>query len=352
MKVLVIGCGRIGAHPSERLVGTVPAGWLPVSHIENWLMTLPRGNIAICDTDNEAVERWSSYYDIKNVFLDYSRAISSFQPDIISIATRTPEKSRIIISALKAGVTRGIYVEKPLASSLATTVDICERVTAAKCHLFYGANRRYHSCYTYAKEIIDNGTIGKLEQIIVEHGPSKLMWTHPHTADLIDFYLNGAPFYSVNSYCRTDSFNYIGNHTIDSDPIVEFARIEFEGNVQAIITSGRGHNVMLHGEKGIIRINSNGESLTLYTSAEADKYYFRNVQPIHPSIELPCTANAFQQLVQSLSDTHPDNPRHIINGTAMLMGIAWSHLNDGQIVRYSDIPHSLCVTGRYNELNP
>ena len=34
LKSAVIGLGRMGAEPSKRLEGKVPAGWLPISHAE------------------------------------------------------------------------------------------------------------------------------------------------------------------------------------------------------------------------------------------------------------------------------------------------------------------------------
>lgn len=346
LKVLVIGCGRIGAEPSTRLMGELPHGWLPISHLESWLSLLDPQNIAICDPIEAALLKCTSIYPVKQTFSDHRLAISEFIPDIISLATRTPEKSTIISDAIDLACPKGLYVEKPLANSLADASYILNSLNNFKCAFAYGANRRYHYLYKKAKRLIDEGIIGRIEQIIVEHGPAQLMWTHPHSADLIDFFTDSSPPVKISGQLYHQSVNNVSNLIVDSDPVVKWGVIELENGVQAIITSGKGHNIRIHGSKGILTVHSNGEFLTIYSPRFEDKYYYSDLVQYTGQLSDSSTVCAFKQLINSVENQTPNQGDYIMNGLVILMGLVWSHINNGAPIDTESIPFELTVTGK------
>src|SRR5262245_2682420 len=96
MKAATIGCGRMGAQPSARAEGTVPAGWLPLSHVEA-LLAVPGTTVeALGDLDEKALALWSGHYGIAGCYTDYRRLIDEIRPDVLTVATRTPAKAEII----------------------------------------------------------------------------------------------------------------------------------------------------------------------------------------------------------------------------------------------------------------
>jgi len=346
LKILVIGCGRIGAEPSTRLEGELPHGWLPVSHLESWLSIKNLGHIAICDPIEEALQRCRELYPIRTCFADHRFAMEHFKPDIISLATRTPVKAEIIKDALKLCDLRGLYIEKPIANSLIGAEKTLNQLSEFNCALAYGANRRHHYLYKKAKELLAQGTIGQVGQIIIEHGAAHLMWTHPHTADLIDFFSDSSAPVKITSQLRDGSLNSASGLTIDGDPLVRWGVIELENGIEAIITSAEGHNIRIHGSDGIMTVHSNGEFITVYSRRHGDRYYYSNFRQYSGFPAESSTVCAFRGLINSIESRIPTKGDHIMNGMKMLMGLAWSHINNGRPIAVDSVPLELTIMGK------
>lgn len=380
MKFAVVGCGRIGAQPSSRIENDLPQGWLPVSHVESFLQIKGNHELALCDSDKNSVERWSAHYGVSCSYTDYRELFTKFQPDVVSIATRTPSKKEILFSACDAGV-RGIYLEKPIANSLKGCHEILHKVQQSGCHLFYGVNRRYHESYRLAKQWIRNGVIGELQEINIEHGPSQLLWTHPHSMDLILFLIGSTELESVQARFSQTTFHRICENVIDSDPVLESAHFRFYNGVTANILRTRGLNVRIAGRDGILSILSNGECLEVQRRKRPDSSYFLEKYVENPKAEIGATVTALTELVNRVSQTQSNgllnqplaksewenntptdhfarNPslmapqtaislKEIEIGTRMLFGCVWSHLKEGKVSSLSDVPEALEVTGRW-----
>jgi len=186
MKVLLIGCGRMGANTSESLKRQLPLGWLPLDHLSAIQSESEFELIGICDSNNEMLNTIASKFDITNFYTSYEEAIHESKPDIISIATRTPGRSEIINYAIANGV-KGVHTEKPICNSIRETKAVIEFAKSNAVKLSYGTYRRYHFLYRQIKELIVNGEIGKVIEVQVHHGKSSTLWSQPHAADLIVF---------------------------------------------------------------------------------------------------------------------------------------------------------------------
>jgi len=349
MKATVIGCGRMGARPQKSVYGSFANGWLPLSHIEAIQEVEGLELVAACDVDEKSLRFVKETYSVNNVYQDYRELIDIEKPDIISIATRTPIKKDIIEYACKNGV-KGIYVEKPLANSLQCTQEILLLVQQAGCKLLYGVNRRYHQAYNAAKEMITNGLIGDLVNVTVDMGASQLLWTHPHSVDLIMFFANTTDLVSVQSQLVSDSTLVDVNGNIDSDPIVEFAHFKFKNGVSGTISQRGGINVMLAGTKGNITVHADGHYIEVFTPSLSSGSYFLNQSIKHIFPAESATVNAFKKMLRSITinDPLPISIQEIEGGTKMLLGCVWSHLNDGKLIKPAEMPSSISVSGHYN----
>lgn len=351
IKVAVIGCGRIGASPSSRWEGQVPAGWLPMSHTESLLSINQVEQLALCDSDQDRLKQASECYEIKKLYTDYRELIDKFKPDIITIATRTPLKVEIIEYACKHGV-RGIYVEKPIANSMRQCNEVLSLVEKYKVKLAYGVNRRYHSVYRQAKELIDQNYIGDVFEIGVDHGKSQLLWTHPHVVDLVIYFTNQAKLQSIQSVLSSGSLNRISEMVIDSDPVIENAFFKFESGVTANINKSDGLNVRISGSKGNMIIHGNGAYIQVNQKATESSPYYLDQKTLSPIITQSATVTVLTELIDSviLDLQSPISLAEVALGIKMLMGCVWSHLNEGKLIDPSQIPENLLVTGKYGEL--
>ena len=220
LKSAVIGLGRMGAEPSKRLEGKVPAGWLPISHAEA-ILSIERLKLeAICDTNESRVHEISKIYNVDKVFTNYQDLLDNEHIDFLCIATRTGERCEIIRYAISKGI-KFIYFEKPVSRSISECVSILELAQLNNVVLGYGVNRRYNDVYRYAKDLIKSGELGDLIQINIEAGRTNLFWSHPHSTDMILFFADSTELEYIQGSCRFQN-NYIpeSNLYIDDDPIM------------------------------------------------------------------------------------------------------------------------------------
>ncbi len=354
LKGAVIGCGRMGAKSSTRLEGIVPSGWLPISHAESIINAKSVSLVALSDINPVELNNAGNLYNIQRLYRDYTELLLTERPDIVSIATRTPLKDEIISSSCKSGV-KGIYVEKPIANNIADCRKILELSSKYSCFLSYGVNRRYHYIYRHAKEILSSGELGDMLEITIEFGTAQLLWTHPHSMDLLIFFA-GYPA-SIQCNLEEKSLNYVNPMMVDSDPIIENAIFSFENGLVGRISRGQGGVVRILCSEGTLTIHGDGAFIQVSKKSHANSEYFLSQSYIHPQSPRGATVVAFEEMVAAVTGELQKedyygliSPKDIEFGMRMLIGCLHSHNNKGQKVSIKDVPENLTVTGRVGEL--
>jgi predicted dehydrogenase len=106
---------------------------------------------------------------VKGAFVtrDYRELLRNPDLDAIGIFSPDHVHEEHAIAALNAG--KHIYLEKPMAISVAGCDRILRAWHKSGAQLMMGFNMRYMSVISKAKELIDGGTIGKLKAIWVRH---------------------------------------------------------------------------------------------------------------------------------------------------------------------------------------
>jgi len=343
----IIGLGRMGAEPSTRLEGKVPNGWLPTSHIEALMSSKDVVLKAICDLNMDRVKWVSDYYKLQAT--KYSAPLELFneQLDIITIATRTPERYDLLMHALKHAV-KAIVVEKPLANSIMKSSEIITNVVDKNCILGYGAARRAMNIYQQAKEIIQSGEVGEVQSIVAEFGYSKLLWTLPHAVDLFLFYANTSEVDYVSGHCSFNGGQLLNPNNFDGDPLVESATIKFKNGVVANIVPGNGLNIRLGCSKGIVTIHGDGDFIEINFP---DKYssYYTGSKKIENHYENSGICNIYSSIIKSLRDNIPFNiikPQEIETSQKILFGIMQSSLAEGKRLSISSLNEEFYISGR------
>ncbi|MDP9369611.1 MAG: inositol 2-dehydrogenase [Chloroflexota bacterium] len=147
VRVALIGAGRIGLRHARTLATRVPRADL----------------VAVADAIPEAarstaatvrLERWTT--EAASLFADPSI-------DAIVIASSTETHAPYIIAAAEAG--KDIFCEKPIALDLAATDAALEAVERSGVRLQIGFQRRFDKGYRRAKEMIESGTLGRIESL-------------------------------------------------------------------------------------------------------------------------------------------------------------------------------------------
>ena len=90
---------------------------------------------------------------------------------------------------------RGIFCEKPIATTLEDADAIVSAVRAAGVAMNVNYTRRWFPEFVEARRIIRSGEIGRLSQIVIEMGGprSMLFRNHTHSLDLVNFLADSEP---------------------------------------------------------------------------------------------------------------------------------------------------------------
>ena len=141
MRILVVGCGSIGAR-----------------HIRN-LKTMHVGEIAACDTDKNRLSTIRDEFSLSEVFTDLEDALGK---GFETVLVCTPPSTHIAIAreALEHGA--HIFIEKPLSNTLNGVDDLIKRASRKKRVLFVGYNFRFHPGLTMVKNSVAKKEIGAL----------------------------------------------------------------------------------------------------------------------------------------------------------------------------------------------
>lgn len=317
VRAAVIGCGRMGAQRREAY--EFPNGWLPITHAHVLQSIEGVELVALSDVNKSALNHAGETYGVTALYRDYREMLEAEKIDLVSIATRTPEKADII----RACGDRMVYVEKPIANSIALARQCLSKPVA------YGVNRRYHAVYRKAKELVAAGAIGDVVEIVFEFGHSPLLWCHPHTVDLAVFFL-GADVLSIDAKLSGDP--------TECDPKVDYARFEWR-NASAVITRGGGCNTRIYGSRATMTIHADGTRIQIDRGdAYRDNYEIREFQHSESA-----SVTAIKELIAG----NPTPSDEIVAGMQMLMGCVHSNIL-GQPVQPHQVPEDLTVFGYHN----
>lgn len=172
-------------------VGIIACGLIAEAHLRAYRAIPAVEVVAGADLSPEVRARWASEHGIPHMYAGAAEMLERERPDIVSICTWPPLRPEMTELACAHGV-RGILAEKPMAVDLAG----CDRMIAAAERsgtvLIVGHQRRFHTRYVRARELIDSGAIGDVAQISVFIG-GDLLTSATHMVDVIRYLLHDAP---------------------------------------------------------------------------------------------------------------------------------------------------------------
>lgn len=115
---------------------------------------------AVCDIDPKTAEAAAKKWGAEKWYTDYREFLDKSGIDGVVIATPNNTHRNEAVRAAKNGI--HVIVEKPLAVTNYEAWDIVNACKAAKVKLMVGCDRRFWTHNQWAKQLIDDGIIGKL----------------------------------------------------------------------------------------------------------------------------------------------------------------------------------------------
>jgi scyllo-inositol 2-dehydrogenase (NAD+) len=140
-------------------IGTVGLGRLGYVHARNIARAVPRARlIAVCDMQEDLAKATAAELDCK-YYTDIRKMLENDDIDAVCVATPTAYHVDPVTAVADAG--KPLFCEKPLADNLDDTLRLARVIKDAGILCQMGFQRRFDPPYAEAKQMIQEGAIGK-----------------------------------------------------------------------------------------------------------------------------------------------------------------------------------------------
>mgnify|MGYP003372411443 FL=1 len=270
IRICMIGAGRVGKLHSGTLKRHVPGGDV----------------VALVDPWAEVRDATGDEFGIERRFASLADALDAVDFDAVVITTPTPTHRELAVLAAEHG--KHVFLEKPMALSLAECDDILRAVSHHGVLLQMGFMRRFDPDFAAAWERIQGGEIGEPMMIkSLTHGPGlpppwatdlrtsngNLAEVNSHDLDTLRWLMASNPrrMYVEVANFKGAERGVTSEHFYDN----MFATVKFEsgalGNISGVCPCDYGYDsrVEIIGKKGIMTIGQlQGEAIVVCTDRE------------------------------------------------------------------------------------
>jgi len=218
-------------------IGVVGLGGIANYHARAFLADPRAELVACCDINPERLTAFAEQHSVPAHYHDYERMLDEAALDIVVICTDETLHAAMTVQGA-ARRPKAILCEKPMAMSLAEADAMLEACRANNVILVIGHQRRFKPQYGRAKEILQEGAIGQLEQILaVCHDWSSLLVDGTHIVNLVRSFVDDVPAEWVMGQIDARSRRVGWNHVLEDAALM---LVKFQGGVRAWLTCG-GH---------------------------------------------------------------------------------------------------------------
>ena len=205
-------------------MGFIGVGSMGSNHVQGFLQ-IPEARIAaICDVRQENRERAKAlvdkqYNDNKCALHHDFRELLA-RPDIDAVLIATPENWHPLIGIEAARRGKHMYYEKPLSTTLAEGEAIRDAIERYGVVFQFGTQQRSSYNYRFAAELVRNGYIGELRQIMIGSAGGGYSREQPEVIKApplgfdYDFWLGPAPYVPYSDVRVSRAWMFIRDYGI------------------------------------------------------------------------------------------------------------------------------------------
>lgn len=189
----IIGCGSIGSTIEDRWGAGSMRMSFPAGHASVYSAHARTELIAGADISESQRRAFAGRWQIPSdrMYAGYPEMLDRENLAIVSVATPTMSHADIGLECVQRGIA-GIYLEKPIASSLADANRLVTACAHAGIPLTINHVRRGDVIYRKARQLIDEGAIGEMHSMVAHFGGG-LMWIGSHALDLLNYFNGDQP---------------------------------------------------------------------------------------------------------------------------------------------------------------
>jgi predicted dehydrogenase len=235
-RAAIIGLGRMGSTFDDEKAPFSRWG-PPHAHAACYRAVEGVELVAGADPYPSQREAFARKWDVDpgHVYADYREMLARERPDVVSVCTSARPRAAITADVVAAGGgaatgVKAVWVEKPMAISLAEADAMVDACRAAGVPLAIGASRCWDATYNRMRELIDAGHIGRVLNV-TGFGRCALSHNGSHLLTLVT-YLAGGPA----ARCRW-VFGQMesDDRAAGDDDLSGNGMLQFEDGVQAFV---------------------------------------------------------------------------------------------------------------------
>lgn len=141
-------------------IAVIGLGWFGEIHCDA-ISAIPSFELAaLCTRTPTRLEELGRKYGVSQLYTDYRELLANPDIDAVSVVTMWDQHTAPTLAALDAG--KHVFLEKPMAHTVADCRLICDAAAKAKGHLMVGHICRFNPRYAMARQEIAAGNIGKV----------------------------------------------------------------------------------------------------------------------------------------------------------------------------------------------
>jgi predicted dehydrogenase len=158
--------------------------------------------VAICDLVpalfDQFDQRWAVTWPNVARYTDYREMLARERLDLLNVVTSDHRHADIVVDAAHAGV-KGIYCEKPIATTLADADRMIAAVEKQRVAMVVNHTRRWYATYQRARDLVRAGHLGRVTHIQATcGGPRAMLFRNgTHLIDMVTFFAESEPVWVV-----------------------------------------------------------------------------------------------------------------------------------------------------------
>jgi len=191
--------------------------------------------VSCADVVPEYARQFAAEFDLPEdqVYEDHESLLVGENPDVVSVCTPIPTHAPITIDCGTHASVAAIHCEKPMARTWAEAramAHVCDREGV---QLTFGHQRRFGAPFRRAKELLDDGLVGRLERIEISWG--NFFDNGTHALDLAGMFNDGSRGTWVMG-----QIDYSTDHVRYGVPTADHAFVswQYENGVHGIAATG------------------------------------------------------------------------------------------------------------------
>ena len=261
-------------------VGVIGTGEMGQNHVRIYSEMDDVELFGISDVNEVQVNQIAKKYNTKP-FTEYAKLLDCGL-NAVSIAVPTTLHTQVVLDSIAAGV--NVLVEKPIADTIENADKMITAASDAKLILMVGHVERFNPAITKMKEIIDEGSIGKILSISTRRvGPSNpriqdvgiILDLGVHDIDIIS-YLYNANALKVYTVAGSESHSQEDHASI---------LLEFDGNRSGVVetnwfTPHKVRKMAVVGVSGVAYLDYIDQTVSIHDGKWIREAKIENAEPL------------------------------------------------------------------------